>query len=186
MHALEVELNCMFSHKIRANLTLTTIGAKCIILVMSKKTNKQILSGAWLRDTTRLALYLRDNLSCRFCKSHLSEFDSATRQLSADHLNSRNELGFADNSSANLVTVCISCNSSKKDMPWREFAGIVAERTGQRKATVLARIYRARKSPLKRKWAREVFASSDRSLTVALQNLQRNPKYARTRVKLCA
>jgi hypothetical protein len=49
--------------------------------------------------------------------------------LSLDHLIARSQGG--DNSARNLVTACLSCNSSRRDRDWRDFApGGAQERIG--------------------------------------------------------
>lgn len=79
----------------------------------------------WIRKARRLAIYLRDGFSCAYCGRDLRGADP--REVTLDHLVPRCEGG--SNHESNLVTACRSCNCSRKDRPWREFApGGAAER----------------------------------------------------------
>ena len=75
----------------------------------------------WVRQSTRLAIYLRDGLACAWC-GHSVE-DGA--QLALDHVKPHSKGG--TNDPANLVTACVRCNSSRGDRPVRTFARAVAE-----------------------------------------------------------
>lgn len=66
----------------------------------------------WIRDTTRLALYMRDNGRCVYCE--------AQADLSLDHLRPVSKGG--SNESSNLVTACMPCNRERGTKPWREYA----------------------------------------------------------------
>ena len=72
----------------------------------------------WIRPDKRLAIYLRDGFRCVYCGESLRDSDPATATL--DHLIPRCEGG--DNDETNLVTACRSCNSTRQDKPWREYA----------------------------------------------------------------
>lgn len=69
----------------------------------------------WCRPSTRIAIYLRDGFACAYCGQ--SAEDGA--KLTLDHVVAC-ELG-GDNAPTNLVTACLSCNSSKRDMTTREW-----------------------------------------------------------------
>jgi len=75
----------------------------------------------WVRQSTRLAIYLRDGLACAYC-GHAAE-DGA--QLTLDHLTPHSRGG--GNSPVNLVTCCHRCNSSRGNRSVRAFSRAVAE-----------------------------------------------------------
>jgi 5-methylcytosine-specific restriction endonuclease McrA len=72
----------------------------------------------WIRPERRLAIYLRDGFACVYCGRDLRDADP--REVTLDHLRPRIMGG--DNASTNLVTACLSCNSSRGMRPWRTFA----------------------------------------------------------------
>ena len=74
----------------------------------------------WIRQTKRLAIYLRDGLSCVYCGASVEH----GTQLSLDHLTPESQGGAND--ARNLVTCCSRCNSSRADRPVRRFARAVA------------------------------------------------------------
>ncbi len=61
----------------------------------------------WIRRERRYALYLRDGHRCLWC--------GGTRSLTLDHLFPR-QGGRGDNRNENLVTSCLSCNSSRRHL----------------------------------------------------------------------
>ncbi len=77
----------------------------------------------WIRPAKRAAIYERDGWECVYC-GRGPRTRKATHQahvvLSLDHLVPRSEI--VNNGAENLVTCCKSCNSSRQDRPWREFA----------------------------------------------------------------
>lgn len=75
----------------------------------------------WIRQSTRLAIYLRDGMSCGYC-GHSVE-DGA--ELTLDHLRTYSAGG--SNKPANLVTCCSRCNRSRGTRPVAAFARAVAE-----------------------------------------------------------
>ena len=70
----------------------------------------------WIRQSSRLAIYLRDRLACAYCGATVE--DGAI--LSLDHLIPRSEGG--DNKPTNLVTACMECNRERGTARWREYA----------------------------------------------------------------
>ncbi len=81
------------------------------------------MSGSWITKSRRLALYIRDEFTCCYCGKNLK--NSAPEDVTLDHLVPRNPLvahGNGGNESTNLVTACKSCNSSRGDKPWMDFA----------------------------------------------------------------
>lgn len=75
--------------------------------------------GRWIRPEKRLAIYLRDHLTCLYCLKDLHNADP--RDITLDHVVSKSDGG--DNSERNLVTVCRSCNCSRQDAPLKRFVG---------------------------------------------------------------
>lgn len=75
----------------------------------------------WIRQEKRLAIYLRDGLSCCYC-GHSVE-DGAS--LSLDHLHCHSKGG--SNHESNLVTACGRCNTSRGTRSVRAFSRAVAE-----------------------------------------------------------
>jgi hypothetical protein len=75
----------------------------------------------WIRQTSRLAIYLRDGLSCCYCGSSIED----GVQLTLDHLKPHSRGG--KNKPENLVTCCAKCNSSRGNRPVAEFCRAVAE-----------------------------------------------------------
>lgn len=69
----------------------------------------------WITRQKRLAIYLRDGMSCAYCHKGLE--DGIT--LSLDHIIPRNFGG--DNKSNNLVTACKSCNEIRQDRDLGDF-----------------------------------------------------------------
>jgi hypothetical protein len=79
--------------------------------------------GQWIRTAKRLAIYERDNWECAYCGQGPRDKRShklAQVVLTLDHLTPKSQGG--TNGAENLVTACRSCNSSRQDKPWREFA----------------------------------------------------------------
>lgn len=69
----------------------------------------------WIRQEKRLAIYLRDGLSCTYCSTGVEQ--RAT--LTLDHVKPWSKGG--GNEAKNLVTACESCNKSKGDKTAAEF-----------------------------------------------------------------
>ena len=75
----------------------------------------------WIRKHKRLAIYLRDGLACVYCGAGVE--DGVT--LTLDHLTPRCKGG--DNSSTNLVTACLRCNSARGARSIASFCRAVVE-----------------------------------------------------------
>jgi hypothetical protein len=75
----------------------------------------------WVRQTTRLAIYLRDGMACAYCGDTTE--DGA--RLSLDHLKPHSHGG--GNNPANLVTCCTRCNSARGNRSVRSFCRSVGE-----------------------------------------------------------
>lgn len=72
-------------------------------------------SGNWIRESTREAIYRRDDYTCVYCFGTIA--DSVT--LTLDHILPRVDGG--SNEYFNLVTCCLACNSSRKSTPFAEW-----------------------------------------------------------------
>lgn len=72
----------------------------------------------WIRQEKRLAIYIRDGFSCAYCGRDLK--DAAPQDINLDHLLPRSAGG--TNEATNLVTSCKSCNCSRQDKPWIDYA----------------------------------------------------------------
>lgn len=75
----------------------------------------------WIRRERRLAIYLRDGLSCAYCGSGLED-DGVT--LSLDHVVPVSQGG--NNRSNNLITSCRRCNTVRGDRSLFMFARAVS------------------------------------------------------------
>jgi len=75
----------------------------------------------WIRQSTRLALYLRDGCACAYCGDGVE--DGAI--LTLDHLTPFSKNG--SNDASNLVTCCSRCNSARGNRSVRSFCRAVAE-----------------------------------------------------------
>jgi hypothetical protein len=92
----------------------------------TKRTQDDARSGGdwqgmnWIRQEKRLAIYMRDGLSCAYCG------DSVERgaQLGLDHIKPHSKGG--SNHATNLVTCCTRCNSSRSNRPLATFCRTVA------------------------------------------------------------
>ena len=93
---------------------------------MKKLTARQAnwQGGKWITPHRRLGIYLRDDLACVWCGHSVEQ----GAQLSLDHLKCHIDGG--TNESANLVTACSRCNSSRGDRSIAAFAKAVAEYLG--------------------------------------------------------
>lgn len=72
----------------------------------------------WIRKDKRLAIYIRDGFACAYCGTDLRQADP--RRVTLDHLTPRHHGG--GNEATNLVTACVSCNSSRGDRALELFA----------------------------------------------------------------
>jgi 5-methylcytosine-specific restriction endonuclease McrA len=64
----------------------------------------------WISRTNRMALYNRDGFTCIWCGSTFSKDGNG---LTLDHVVAANNGG--TDAPTNLITACLSCNSSKQD-----------------------------------------------------------------------
>lgn len=77
------------------------------------------LSGNWIDQVIRLAIYMRDDFKCLYCRRKLTNTTSPF-DLTLDHLVPRAQGGTHD--IKNLVTACRSCNSRKGARSWLKWA----------------------------------------------------------------
>lgn len=75
-------------------------------------------SGQWIRADARLAIYLRDHMTCLYCTKDLHDADP--RDITLDHIVPKCDGG--SNRPENLVTACRACNCRRKDRPLNRFA----------------------------------------------------------------
>ena len=74
----------------------------------------------WIKQERRLAIYLRDGMACCYCGAGVE--DGTT--LSLDHVKPHSK--GCTNKSANLVTSCRTCNSSRGNRSLRSWTVAVA------------------------------------------------------------
>jgi hypothetical protein len=82
---------------------------------MKPENLSKLSGGNWLGQTRRLAIYLRDGLSCAYC----GEAAEQGAQLSLDHVNPRSKGGH--DGDRNLVTACKRCNDSRGNRSLKAF-----------------------------------------------------------------
>lgn len=87
---------------------------------MARKRNQ---GSKWIGRDKRLAIYLRDGMACMFCGAGV---ETLSRPLTLDHLLAC-ELG-GSNEATNLVTCCLSCNSSKRDLLMADWLVVLRDR----------------------------------------------------------
>lgn len=125
-------------------------------LIMNKRKRENWQGMNWCRPQTRLAIYLRDDMTCVWC---LQSVEQGAR-LTLDHLIQPAKGG--DNSPTNLVTACATCNVQRKQKGIREFARWLAYKHhidpfAERVAhTTIRRVRNAKRRALPREPAREM------------------------------
>lgn len=109
--------------------------------------------GKWIRPEKRLAIYLRDRMTCSWCGEKLTEHSAAL-----DHLKPQS-MG-VNNSASNLVASCKRCNSARGNRSMTAFAESVASylNHGETATNILRRIRRRRRRKLSIKWARSLIS----------------------------
>ena len=81
------------------------------------------MSSNWITREKRLAIYIRDGFACAYCGASLK--CAEPNLVTLDHLVPRNPAvahGGGGNEATNLITACKSCNSSRQDRPWVDYA----------------------------------------------------------------
>ena len=81
---------------------------------MPRKKNQ---GSKWITKTKRWAIYFRDNCSCVYCGRSLQ----TGAILTLDHIVPCEALPTPNNKHTNLVTACLSCNSSKNAKSLSEY-----------------------------------------------------------------
>lgn len=111
----------------------------------------------WIRQTTRLAIYLRDGLACAYCGDGL---ESGAR-LTLDHVHPFVRGG--RHQPMNLVTACERCNVNKNDRELADWICAVTEYVnhGLQPTQIAEHIERTTSKPLAqfRVQAREMIAT---------------------------
>ena len=72
----------------------------------------------WISKINRLAIYLRDSFTCAYCGRDLAQ--AHPREVTLDHLLPQCDGGTHE--ASNLITACLSCNSRRQHLPWRQYA----------------------------------------------------------------
>lgn len=75
----------------------------------------------WIRQSKRLAIYLRDGCACVYCGFNVEQ----GAKLTLDHLRPHSQGG--SNSETNLVTCCKACNESRGTRSVKVFVIAVAQ-----------------------------------------------------------
>src|SRR4051794_4758969 len=87
--------------------------------VINRKERNQGMN--WISQHKRLAIYLRDGLSCCYCGASVTD----EVKLTLDHIIPHSHGG--SNNETNLVTCCHTCNSSRGNRSVQTFAEATAE-----------------------------------------------------------
>lgn len=117
----------------------------------------------WITKERRLAIYIRDEFTCCYCGANLK--NAKPENITLDHLVPRNPLvahGNGGNESTNLVTACRSCNSSRQDRPWLDYA------TGGARDRIETRRYQ----PVNIELAKSLISGKIATLTADVESLR--------------
>ncbi len=76
------------------------------------------MSSSWIRIERRLAIYLRDELTCIWCLADLHH--EPAENVTLDHITPKSKNG--TNACLNLITSCKRCNSTRRSMYAKDFA----------------------------------------------------------------
>lgn len=108
----------------------------------------------WVRQSTRLAIYLRDGLSCVYCGASVEE----GTQLTLDHVVPASQGG--SDKPTNLVTCCHKCNCSRGNRTMPAFARSVAGyiNHGVTAQEIIAHVRATARRTLPRQEARELIS----------------------------
>lgn len=85
----------------------------------TKHGSRNAYRGVCVRKDLRLAIYLRDRLTCIYCLRDLH--GAAPSDITLDHIKANCDGG--SNEPSNLITACRTCNCSRQDKPLARFAG---------------------------------------------------------------
>lgn len=108
----------------------------------------------WISQHKRLAIYMRDGLSCCYCGDSVE----LGAQLTLDHIKPYSKGG--NNHESNLVTCCHKCNSSRGNRPMKAFATAVAKYVnhGITAETIITHVNVCRRRPLDIAAAKQLIA----------------------------
>lgn len=98
----------------------------------------------WITPVKRLAIYIRDGLSCAYCGKGVEDEVS----LTLDHLKPRIRGG--SNKAHNLITSCFNCNSSRNTKNLVDFCIKLCIETGEMPDAVRSRIRKLSRRSLKK------------------------------------
>lgn len=103
---------------------------------MTTTRNATWLGMNWIRQEKRLAIYLRDGMSCAWCGKGVEDGVA----LTLDHVKPHSKGG--TNHESNLVTCCAFCNSSRGNRGQIVFARVTAAyiNHGATAEAILARV----------------------------------------------
>lgn len=108
----------------------------------------------WCRRSKRLAIYIRDGMSCVYCGRSIDDPEGCL--LTLDHIIPYDQHG--SNDPSNLLTCCHTCNSSRGNRGLEEFVVAVAQyiNHGVTAEDILRHIADCLARPLDRKAAQEL------------------------------
>ena len=123
----------------------------------------------WIRQNKRLAIYLRDGLSCLWCGAAVE----SGVVLTLDHLKCRSQGG--SNNPENLVTACQRCNSARGNRSVAAFSRAVADylNHGVTAESIIKTVRAAQRRKPRTAQANELIALRGSAAKV-LANLQEN------------
>jgi 5-methylcytosine-specific restriction endonuclease McrA len=106
----------------------------------------------WISQHKRLAIYLRDGLSCCYC----NETTEQGAKLTLDHLVPYSQGG--SNRETNLVTCCLRCNSARGNRPVAQFVAATATFLNVEYTDIMKRIKNSTRRALPLAIAKEMVA----------------------------
>lgn len=108
--------------------------------------------GKWCRPEKRLAIYIRDGLSCVYCGHSVED----GTKLTLDHVKPHSKGG--DNSETNLVTACQKCNSSRGNRSLSQFCKSVADYLNEDADDIYRYINNQKRRKIDRAQAKEIIS----------------------------
>lgn len=111
----------------------------------TKRTERNWQGMNWIRQETRLAIYLRDGCACAYCGRGI-EVEGV--KLTLDHLMPHSVGGV--NHPRNLITACSVCNTSRGNKFLTEFIVVVAAYWNRDVADISRHINNARKRDMRK------------------------------------
>lgn len=134
---------------------------------MKTNTNRSGQGMNWIRPAKRLAIYMRDGLACVWCGVGVEN----GAKLTLDHVICQKRGGH--NGEKNLITACLSCNSSRGSRTISKFAAAVAayRNHGVTQESLLLKIKLQVREPLDVQSAMEMIRSRG-GFTAAVQGVK--------------